>query len=118
MTKKLVSGLILVFVIFTIVSLARNVYNLVQTGKQLEKTEKKIQGLKQDQGNLKKDLDRVESDQFIEEEARKKLNYVKGEEVVVILPKENTDQQQETLNKKPLSNWQKWLNLLFGEKEE
>ena len=118
MTKKLLSLFIIIFGLFFIASLGRNVYDLTRTSKQIEKAEIKVAGLEKDQEELKKQLEYVKSDQFVEKEAREKLNFVKEGEVVVVLPQEDSNQKPDTSNQKPISNWQKWIKVLFGEKEE
>lgn len=118
MTKKLISLFLIIFGLFFIASVGRNVYDLTRTGKQIEKAEVKVAGLEKDQQELKKQLEYVKSDQFVEKEAREKLNFVKEGEVVVVLPKENSNKTPDDSNQKPLPNWQKWLKILFGEKEE
>lgn len=65
---------------------------------------------KEENRRLKVRLTQVNSDSFVEEEARDKLFLVKPGESGVILPHETT----ENASKKPeLPNWQKWLRLFF-----
>jgi cell division protein FtsB len=118
MTKKLISLFIIIFGLFFIASLGRNVYDLTRTSKQIEKAGKKVAGLGKDQEELKKQLEYVKSEQFVEKEAREKLNFVKEGEVVVVLPKENSNQTPDDSDQKPLPNWQKWLKILFDRKED
>ena len=60
---------------------------------------------------LKKILKSVQSPEFIEKQAREKLNMGKRGEVVVVLPK--TENQRPKIENEELPNWQKWYKLFF-----
>lgn len=73
---------------------------------QISALEKEIQILEQKNRKLKDDISKIESESFLEKEARERLGLKKpGEEVVVVLPsKENKKEIQATSS----SSWQKF----------
>lgn len=85
---------------------------------------KKIEEIKQEISRLEKENKEMfvkekyfSSEEFIEEEARNKLNMARPGEAVVILPpdfQEKLKQSGQSFSQTPsLSNWKKWWRLFF-----
>jgi cell division protein FtsB len=112
MKKKLISSLIILFSLYLIVSLSREIFDLIQKEKVIGKEELKLEELKVETQVLKEQLDYVQSEEFVEKEAREKLGMTRPGETVVILPedfKEMVDQSQGVIEPKEVPNWKQWL---------
>lgn len=124
-----VLGLIVIFLISF--PLAKKVSKQYKVNKEIEDLKNEIAEVESKNSDLKKLLTYLDSDQYVEEQAREKLNYKKeGEEVVVI--KNNLEEKTQlknsslesenvynvkkinntSLNKKQY-NYQKWLKYFF-----
>ncbi|MBI1869530.1 septum formation initiator family protein [Candidatus Gottesmanbacteria bacterium] len=73
--------------IFLIVSLFQSITTFWQRGNVVLEEEKRLGQLKKRHEELKSQRGQVESQQFIEKQAREKLNMSRPGEVVVVLPK-------------------------------
>jgi cell division protein FtsB len=114
MKKKLIPSLIIIFSLYLIVSLSREIFDLIQKEKIIGKEQLKLEELKVETQVLKEQLDYVQSEEFVEKEAREKLGMTKPGETVVILPedfKEMVDQSQGVIEPKEVPNWKQWLGL-------
>lgn len=99
-----------------IFSFSRDLWTLFQKEKEIEKSQLKLEQLKLENEELQAQLEYVQSQAFIESQAREKLGMAKDDETVLILP-ENLGQitgfkktEEEEQN---LSNWQRWWKLFF-----
>ncbi len=102
-------GLILV------VNSAKRLVTFRSTALQVKDAHERLETLKQENEVLERELEYKKSKDFAEGEIRNKLNLVKEGETVVIVPKEESrDQNQETGDQKAAPNWQKWWKLFFG----
>ena len=81
---------------------------------QVKEESLKIDQLQGQNQNLKDDLARKQSPFFIEKEARDLLNYQKPGEITAVVGGKGFAANQDQKEKAPLSNWQKWWNLLFS----
>ena len=118
--SKLLLTLILIFGTLQIVSLSRQLFSLLTAGGRLTKAQDKVERLKEGNEELKRQLDYRRSQEFLEKEARDKLNLAKPGETVVIVPQEllglylPQDKNKETFQEsKP--NWVWWKEAFFGE---
>ena len=118
-----VLALILIFIVS--VPLAKNLskkYKIDNEIKELENEKENLEGKNLELDNLVKYL---ESDQFVEEQARMNMNYKKqGESVVIIKKDEDTQENQNNKNiysipesnkmiKSKNKNIQKWIDYFF-----
>ncbi len=112
--KRLIAILISIISLIIIVNTFRSIVTLWQRGNIVSEQQALLNKKQQENEDLQKKLAEVESPDFIEKQAREKLNLQKEGEVVVILPKTDNKQQvtQETI-KQP-SNWQKWWKLIIN----
>ena len=117
MRNRLITGILLIFGLYLIVSFSRDIFNLFQKGKEVEKEQLKLEELQIKNEELKRQLGYVKSAEFLEKEAREKLGLAREGEVVVILP-ENLEElisgNQSQISANPEEpNWKKWWNLFF-----
>lgn len=114
-------SILLVLLIYSIYSIGSTFYsihsNVIQKDNEYKE---KILGLKTEKSNLEEKLQVINSDEFVEKEARTRLNMKKdGEEVYLISSKEAPKSEEvkytETTAKmnKNLSNFDKWMDILF-----
>lgn len=115
MKKKLMRYLILIFGIYLVISLSRDLFNLVKKGERIKERERKVQELTLKEKELKERLEYVKSEEFVEKEARDKLNMAKEDEVIVVLPEDFAppDFRTPKSSDEELVNWQRWLKLFF-----
>ena len=84
--KKTWFILAILFSLYLIVSLSRSIWQLYKAGDQVFEAEKiKITEEKRNE-ELKKELEASKSGDFVEKQARDKLNMVRPNEVVLIVP--------------------------------
>lgn len=112
---RLISGFLLILGLYLIVSLSRNIFSLIKKGEEIKRETLKVEKLRQENQELKSQLEYVSSPSFIEKEAREKLGLAKEGEQVVVLP-ENVEEivlPKEEEKPEELPNWKKWLKLFF-----
>jgi len=109
------SFLLLSFVL--IVNLGRDVRRLVKTEERLVKTEEKLEDIKKQNEQLQKTKEYYQSDEFLEEQIRDKLQMAKPGETILILPEQIQEASGLAFKKEnreqngSMANWQKWLGL-------
>jgi cell division protein FtsB len=115
MKKKIIKLLVLLLGIYLVVGLSRDLYNLIGKGGRTGEMEKKVEELSLKNLELKEELEYVESEKFVEKEARDRLNMAKEGEVIVVLPEDLAppDFQKPQSSNEDLANWQQWLKLFL-----
>ena len=116
--KKSILVVLLIYSMYSIGSTFYSIHsNVIQKDTEYKE---KILGLKTEKSSLEDKLQLINSDEFVEKEARTRLNMKKeGEEVYLISPKEAPKSEEvkytETTAKmnKNLSNFDKWMDILF-----
>lgn len=96
--------------------LGRQVYSSLQAGNRLNVEAEELAKLQQKNTELKKKLVEVQSPQFVEKEARDKLNFTRPNETIVIIPQEEIDKIlgiEERVEEIKIPNWQGWLRLFL-----
>ncbi len=97
-----------------IISLSRNIYCLLKAGDQVELAQQRLEELEKEHQELLKKEDYYQSEEFVEQEARNRLNMGKPGETVVILPPNVGGTGEITSTPAPeLPNWQRWLRLFL-----
>ena len=93
----------------------KSLLDLRKAGGRVDQAKQDLVELKAQNQDLKKKLTEVSSNEFVEKEARDKLNLQKPGEVVVLMPKNDQEMAQEdqVAAEKPLSNPEKWWKLFF-----
>ena len=111
--------LVLILTFGLIINLYRDISRLIQAEDRVIKVEEKLEETKKENKELKQIRERYQSDDFLEEQIRNRLQMSKPGETVLILPEELTDssggekqgaKKEEELNQ-VATNWQKWLEL-------
>ncbi len=113
--KKPIQILIIIIGIALIVSLSRSILKMFKAKDELRLAEQKIEELQKEAASLTEKKEFYQSEEFIEQEARNKLNMVKEGETVVVLPPNLKEILGEKENQPPapLPNWRQWLNLFL-----
>ncbi|MFH0937492.1 MAG: septum formation initiator family protein [Candidatus Daviesbacteria bacterium] len=116
MIKKLIFIAIIIVLIIIFYSLGRQIYDSLQISKRVEQETEELVNLQQKNLELKKKLAEVQTFQFIEQQARDKLNLAREGETVVIIPQKSLEKilgaQKEKIIE-VLPNWMGWIKLFF-----
>ncbi|MBU2564512.1 septum formation initiator family protein [Patescibacteria group bacterium] len=112
-SKYFVIFLFVIFV-FVFVAFGKESYRFFKVNQEIKDLEKRIEDLKKENQELANMEKYFESNDFLEKEARLKLNLTKpGEKLIII--KDIEEVEQEIVEEK-ISNIQKWFNYFFEEK--
>lgn len=112
--KRIIFFTILVVSFFVINNLVRSIYSLWKKQDLIVEAKKNLEVEKKRHEVLQQQLKLVESDAFVEREARDKLFMVKPGEKIVILPSISPEVEGSRNQKKEsLPNWKQWLELFF-----
>lgn len=112
--KRVVFLIVLIVSVFSIRNLSINIVELWRKHDLLALAKRELEQEKQKQERLKKELARVESEAFVEEQARNKLFLVKegeSELVVTKAPSATSSAQSPPRPQKP--TWIQWWELFF-----
>lgn len=116
--KKSILVLLLIYSIYSVFNTFISIHsNVIQKDTEYKE---KILGLKDEKANLEEKLNTINSDEFVEKEARARLNMKKeGEEVYLISsneakkPEEVTYMETSSKISKNTSNFDKWMEIMF-----
>jgi cell division protein FtsB len=111
MAKKVIFILILIVLLVVINNLVHSIYDIWSKQDLLNQAQKALTKEESKNQKLKAELSYVQTQKFIEEEARNKLFLVKPGEEQVLIPNKVLESQKKQEIQTP--NWQKWLNLFF-----
>jgi len=120
--KGLIRLLILIFGIYLVFVFSRDLFYLLKKGERIKEMEEKAEELRIRNEDLKENLEYVQSDEFIEKEARDKLSMARENEVIVVMPEKleaiinmpaGKTGKLEQEREEDLANYQKWLKLFF-----
>ena len=109
--------LLFLIVISLSISLVRSFIKITKADTQIQAVKNKITNLKNENSQLTSQITSVESEFFVEKQARDKLGLAKKGEIVLILPNDieslNLLSQTEIEDKPefPKTNFQKWLEI-------
>ena len=117
--KKIISSRITLLGLFFILILI--IYALIKNSGREEivsnntaKLSQEIQAIEKENRELAELIKYFSSSEFVDKEAREKLNMIKPGEKVVVVPQENNSEDWENENEKNnLSNWRLWIKYLF-----
>ncbi len=113
MKYKLINWFLLILAIAFIGNIVRNLTNLSREDNIISDAQDKLQQVTSENQNLKRQLAQAESQDFIEREARNKLNLGKDGEVALILPPISPFITPTPVLPDTSPNWQKWAKLFF-----
>ena len=112
--RKVAVFVIIISLIFAIRSIVVSIYKLNEERARIERVAQGLQDKKKEQAFLREQLYYVQSNTFVEKEAREKLGMVKKNEYLVVAPQASSagavGEVQPSVEK---PNWQKWWRLFF-----
>jgi cell division protein FtsB len=116
--KKYLDILLLAFVAILIVSLGRNVLRISRVDRTIEEARERVDKLKEENEELKRKADEVQSQVYIEKQLRDELGLAKEGEIVLVLPEDKilrklAPDYEEDQERLPDPNWKKWLDLFL-----
>ncbi len=116
MVRRLLTISIIIGFIFILYGMFHQIYNSLEAGNRLDRELNKLAELQKKNSELKKRLADVETHQFIEQQARDKLNLTREGETMVIIPEHELQKvlgiEQKSVEIK-LPNWMGWLKLFY-----
>jgi len=115
MIKKIILGLIMLIIGLFAYSLITRTMEAVKSGERLSQSAEAVFQLESRNKILKKKLSAIQSTDFIEEEVRNKLGFVKKGETVVVIPEEKLKLVLGASKSAQvrLPNWLGWLKVFF-----
>lgn len=115
MRKRAIQWLVIIVGISLIINLSRDILRLIKAGGQIKLTEEELAEKSQENKQLLEKKKFYTSEEFVEEEARNKLNMARPGETIVVLPQNVSElvgrEEKEVFQEIP--NWQKWWKLFF-----
>jgi cell division protein FtsB len=121
MKRQLLSWVIIILGTYLLINTIRNLWRLHQARQLVGREQQKVEQLAEENQQLTDRLEAVSTDQFVEQQARDKLNMAKPGETTVLVPKElletlSGDQPRPVLtsDREDLPNWLQWW-LVFTE---
>ena len=118
MKKRITFLLTILISVIILVSLVKTIYKTFQSGKRLSILGVEVESLDKEKESLEKVLVERKSEDFVEKEAREKLNLVKPGETLVVIPESQqstiSSQQSAQEELSQFSNPQQWWYLFFG----
>lgn len=120
--NRLVYFFLLILGLYLVVSLSRSIYSLTQKTKDVDVIKKQVDGQLSENSRLNQALTEAQSQEFIEQQAREKLNMAKKGEAVVVIPSElitKIASREATVSSsffdrpERIPNWKKWWKLFF-----
>lgn len=104
--------LLLISLVFGCISLISSISSTMKQQNAKEEREKILLALQQREAELQKTLEFTRSPEFIESEARTKLNMARSGETIILI--DQTHKNAETLEKTDTrTNWKIWWELFF-----
>lgn len=116
--RKYLGYILLAGALFVIFSIGRTTLGLLEKGKALDEAGVMVEELKREQEELLKTKEKIESDEFIEKEARERLGLAKEGETVVVLPEEEilkklAPKLEPDAFPEELPIWKRWVEIFF-----
>jgi cell division protein FtsB len=110
--KRFIKYLILFGGTLLIINLSKNILHLLKAGEEVKMSEQRVLRSRQENQELKAQLNYSQSAEFVEKEARNKLNMSRPGETVVILPPD-LGEKPPSVNHPDRPNYLKWWRLFF-----
>jgi cell division protein FtsL len=114
--KKILNIFTIIFLCYFTFSLVRSIISTYGVSNKVLEAEKQLVEVKKKNEILKRQLETVQTDEYIEKEAREKLGMAREGDTILIMPKVTPQAQSEEVqivSGKSLANWEKWLQLFF-----
>lgn len=115
MPNRVLRMAIILIGIGLVISLSRSIFKLLQAADRLKLAEQELAQLEKEHQSLVEQKEYYQSEEFIEQEARNKLNMARPGEAVVVLPPNVGELLGETETKSvpETPNWKMWWELFF-----
>ena len=113
MRNKAINWILLILSFVLIVNITRTFRDLSRQENIIKEAEDRLQEVEAEKEKLQKNLAKVESQEYIEQEARNKLNLGKEGEVVLILPSISLAVTPTLIPVDNSPSWQKWVNIFM-----
>ncbi len=114
--SKLFRLIIFIASLLVIVTLPQSIYSLWKKRDIVSERKLVFERIKSENERLKRELAEAQTPQYIEEQAREKLNMVKEGEKIVLMPKSQISMTNDQLNQdkeEQTPNWKRWWRLFF-----
>jgi cell division protein FtsB len=116
--KKISLLLILLYSVYSLADTLISIHtNVIQKDQEYQN---KILGLKTEKSDLEQKLELINSNEFVEKEARERLNMKKEGEEIYLITSNQAPQKEEIIYSdiapklnKPASNFDRWMEILF-----
>src|SRR3989344_887004 len=114
--KRLISILFLFIGIFLLGNLAQGIFDAWRGRERIQKMRQDLQEIARENETLQQEIQYYQSDEFVEKEAREKLNLVRPGETVIIVPEEALKKEESERIKQTRAEpvWSQWTALLLG----
>lgn len=104
-----VKGILLAVMLYLVVSLGQNVWELRRSQRRLTDAEARLKNLAEEEYRLSKYLQQVETESFMEAEIRNKLHLARPGERVLVLPEVGVEKEVLGVKSADLKpNWVRW----------
>lgn len=115
MRRKIINFTILIIGFGLIITLSRDIFRLLKAGDRIQQAQLRVEELEKENLKLKELKQYYQSEEFVEEQARNKLNLSREGETIVILPPnvEELVGWQEKEKPQEIPNWKRWWRLFF-----
>lgn len=111
--KKVLFVVAVIACLIVINNLVRSIYFISQKDKLVLNAEKTLSYQKQENERLKSELSYVQTQEFVEKEARDKLFMTKPNESVVLGSEDAQKNDSSATKEATKPNWKKWAELFF-----
>ena len=112
---RLIKAVVLLAGIGLIINFSKDIFRLLKAGERVNQAQIKLEEAESENAELKQLKEYYQSEEFLEQQARDKLNLAKEGEVVLVLPENVSDLVSERKLQEPERppNWRQWWNLFF-----
>lgn len=113
-SKKFITLLLIIVIILISIPLSKSITKRYAVNKEIMKLEKEISDLENKNKDFKGMISYLESDQFVEEQARLNLNLKKeGEKVIIIKEETLATSTDANGGEESILNLERWVNYFF-----
>ena len=114
MRGKIISWLWIIVGVALVFRTGSNVYRLWRAGERVTGAERNLAQLERENEQLNRQLQEVQTPEYMERLVREKLGYGRPGEVVLVVP-ENINSKSETPSSiEEVPNWKQWRKLYLG----
>ena len=111
--KKILFILVVIVFLIIINNLTRSIYSVWQKDRVALDAQKQLNYQKEENEKLKSELSYIETQEFIERQARDKLFMTKPNESIVLDSKDHEGKNLSFDKRDNRENWRKWMELFF-----